>query len=96
MAQLDEILAQINMQNFSEAGSGGDGGVDQSELIEGQQEQIDALVAARETVLLARITQLEGAFQRNQTEKNFIEERFLLLDGGDSTRAPLDAPPTRA
>lgn len=94
-AQLDEIRAQINMQNFSEAGSGGDGGVDQSELIEGQQEQIDAL-AAREAVLLARITQLEGAFQRNQTEKNFIEERFLLLDGGDSKRAPLDAPPTSA
>ena len=94
-AQLDEIRAQINAQNFPEAGSGGDSGIDQTELIEGQQQQIDAL-AAREAELLARITQLEGAFQRNQTEKNFIEERFLQLDGGDSTRAPLDTPPASA
>lgn len=98
--QLDEIRAQINAQNFPDAGSGGsgggsDGGIDQTELIEGQQQQIDAL-AAREAELLARITQLESAFQRNQTEKNFIEERFLQLDGGDSTRAPLDTPPPSA
>ena len=94
-AQLDEIRAQINAQNFPDADSSGDGGVDQSELIEGQQQQIDAL-AAREAELLARITQLEGAFQRNQTEKNFIEDRFLQLDGGDSTRAPLDTSSPRA
>jgi chromosome segregation ATPase len=83
--QLDEIRAQINATNFSD-------GVDQSGLIEGQQQEIDAL-ASREAELLARIAQLEGAFQRNQTEKNFIEERFLQLDAGDSTLAPLDAPP---
>lgn len=74
-AQLDEIRAQINAQKFSD-------GVDQTELIQTQQNQIDAL-AAREKELLTRITQLEGAFQRNQTEKSFIEERFLQLDAAD-------------
>lgn len=86
--QLDEIRAHINEQEFSS----GNGGVDQTELIKSQQDQIDAL-SEREKELLARITQLEGAFQRNQTEKNFIEERFLQLDAGESTRAPLEPPP---
>lgn len=94
-AQLEEIRAQINTQNFPEARGVDDRGVDQTELIEGQQHQIDAL-AAREAELLARITQLEGAFQRNQTEKNFIEERFLQLDGGVSSHARLDMTPPRA
>ncbi len=79
--QLDNIRAQINERNFSD-------GVDQTELVQQQQEQIDALVG-REKELLARIAQLEGAFERNQTEKNFIEERFLQMDSGDSTRVPL-------
>ena len=84
--QLDEIRAQINAQNFAD-------GVDQTGLIEGQQQQIDAL-ATREAELLARIAQLEGAFQRNQTEKNFIEERFLQLDAGDGTpKLPEEPPP---
>ncbi len=87
-AQLDEIRAQINAQQFSSGG-----GVDQTELVQNQQDQLDAL-AAREKELLARIAQLEGAFQRNQTEKNFIEERFLQLDAGDSAQTPLEPPPT--
>lgn len=74
--QLDEIRAQISEQKFSD-------GVDQSDLIQGQQDQIDVL-AAREKALMARIDQLEQAFSRNQTEKNFIEDRFLKLDAGES------------
>lgn len=83
-AQLDEIRTQVNDNQFSD-------GLDQTELIQGQQDQIDAL-AKREKELLARIEQMEKAFQRNQTEKNFIEERFLQMDGVDSVSAPL-APP---
>ncbi len=82
--QLDAIRAQINERNFSD-------GVDQTELVQQQQGQIDIL-AVREKEMLARIAQLEGAFERNLTEKNFIEERFLQMDSGDSTRAPLDPP----
>ncbi len=78
--QLSEIRTQINERSFSD-------GVDQSELVEQQQEQIDIL-AAREKDLLARISQLEGAFQRNLTEKNFIEDRFLQMDAGGSARVP--------
>ena len=80
--QLDEIRLLVNAQNF-------EGGVDQSELIQQQQDQIDKL-ADREKALLARIDQLENAFQRNQTEKNFIEERFLQMDGAESRQAPLE------
>ncbi len=82
--QLDDIRAQINEQTF-------EGGVDQTELIQGQQNQIDAL-AAREKELLARIVQLESAFARNQTEKSFIEERFLQMDAQGSAHAPLQPP----
>lgn len=83
--QLDEIRAQIAEQKFSD-------GVDQSGLIQGQQDQIDVL-AAREKALMARIDQLEQAFQRNQTEKNFIEDRFLKLDAADGVPAvPPPAP----
>lgn len=77
--QLDEIRAQIAEQKFSD-------GVDQSGLIQGQQDQIDAL-AAREKALMARIDQLEQAFSRNQTEKNFIEDRFLKLDAAEGVAA---------
>ena len=85
--QLDEIRAQISEQKFSD-------GVDQSDLIQGQQDQIDVL-AAREKALMARIDQLEQAFSRNQTEKNFIEDRFLKLDAGESvTPSPSAEPPS--
>lgn len=84
--QLDEIRAQIAEQKFSS-------GVDQSGLIQGQQDQIDVL-AAREKTLMARIDQLEQAFARNQTEKNFIEDRFLKLDAADTASAV--APPSLA
>lgn len=82
--QLDEIRKQINEQKFSD-------GVDQTELVQQQQDQIDML-AARETELLARIEQLENAFQRNQTEKNFIEERFLQMDAAEGPRTSLEPP----
>lgn len=85
--QLDEIRAQIAEQKFSD-------GVDQSGLIQGQQDQIDVL-AAREKALMARIDQLEQAFSRNQTEKNFIEDRFLKLDAGEAvTPLPPAEPPS--
>lgn len=87
--QLDSIREQLSAQQFPKGG-----GVDQTELIQSQQDQIDAL-AGREKELLARIAQLEGAFQRNQTEKNFIEDRFLQLDSGQSAQAPQE-PPTAA
>lgn len=79
--QLDEIRAQISEQKFSDSG-----GIDQSERIQGQQDQIDAL-AAREKALMARIDQMEQAAQRNQTEKNFIEDRFLKLDAQEGRSA---------
>lgn len=78
--QLDEIRAHIGEQKFSN-------GVDQAGLIQGQQDQIDAL-AEREKILMARIEQMEQAFQRNQTEKNFIEDRFLKLDAAEGTPTP--------
>lgn len=70
--QLDDIREQIKAQAFSR-------GADQSGLIESQQQQID-LLAAREKELLARLEAMEQAFNRNQTEKEFIEERFLQID----------------
>lgn len=74
--QLDEIRTQVNQ---AESFGASPQGIDQTGLIESQQAQIDML-AAREKALMERITQLEGEFQRNQTEKRFIEERFLQLD----------------
>nr|WP_315490292.1 hypothetical protein [uncultured Rhodoferax sp.] len=87
--KLDDIREQLTAQPLS---TNNNGGVDQTELIESQQDQIDAM-AAREKELLARIAELESAFQRNQTEKNFIEDRFMQLDAGQSVRAPLEPPP---
>lgn len=91
--QLDDIREQIHNPAFSAAGGGG---IDQTGLIESQQDQIDAL-AAREKTLMERIAELEGAFERSLTEKNFIEERFLQIDsdlpasiGKDNT--PRDTP----
>ena len=83
-AQMQEIRDQIDRQTFSAVPHG----VDQSELVADQQEQIDTL-AARERELLKKIDQLEGAFARNQAEKSFIEERFLQMDAGASQHAPL-------
>lgn len=85
-AQLDVIREQLNAQQFSSPG------VDQSELIQSQQDQIDTL-AEREKEMHARMYQLESAFQRTQTEKNFIEDRFLQLDAGQSAQVPLQSPP---
>ncbi|OGB31996.1 MAG: hypothetical protein A3F78_05815 [Burkholderiales bacterium RIFCSPLOWO2_12_FULL_61_40] len=85
--QLDDIREQIHNHVFT--GTGG-GGIDQSGLIESQQDQIDAL-AAREKTLMERIDELEQAFQRNQTEKNFIEDRFLQFDS-DQTDRPATPP----
>lgn len=54
-------------------------GIDQSGLIESQQDQIDVL-AAREKALLERMDKVEQMFSRSLTEKAFIEDRFLKLD----------------
>lgn len=88
--KLDDIREQLNSQPLPTNSSGG---VDQSELIQSQQDQIDAM-SEREKELLARIVELDNAFQRNQTEKNFIEDRFMQLDAGQSVRAPLESPPS--
>lgn len=86
--KLDDIREQLTTQPMS-----ANVGVDQTELIQSQQDQIDAM-AEREKELLARIVELDNAFQRNQTEKNFIEDRFMQLDAGQSVRAPLESPPS--
>ncbi len=70
--QLDDIRDQIDAQPLGD-------GVDQSGLIDSQNQQIDAL-ALREKQLMSRIDQLEQAMQRTQAEKGFIEEKFLQLD----------------
>lgn len=82
--RLDDIREQIHNHAFTGAGGGG---IDQSGLIESQQDQIDVL-AAREKALVERINELEQAFQRNQTEKNFIEDRFLQFDSDRDGREP--------
>lgn len=82
--QLDDIREQVHNHAFTGTDTGG-GGIDQSGLIESQQDQIDAL-AAREKTLMERIDELEQAFQRNQTEKNFIEDRFLQFDTDKTDR----------
>jgi predicted XRE-type DNA-binding protein len=88
--QLDEIRAQINAQDLPTKLSNADAAqasgrpVDQADLIQDQQGQID-LLAEREKSLLAKIEQMEMAFQRQKTEKAFIEERFLQLDSAQLT-----------
>lgn len=79
--KLDEITEQLNLQQ----GDDGDVGVDQSGLIQSQQDQIDML-AAREKSLMGRMDQMEKAFERTQTEKTFIEERFLQLDAAKQVK----------
>jgi hypothetical protein len=79
--KLDEITEQLNLQQGEE----GDAGVDQSGLIQSQQDQIDML-AAREKSLMGRMDQMEKAFERTQTEKTFIEERFLQLDAAKQVK----------
>ena len=89
--QLDDIRAQIREQQWGDGGGSG-GDADQAELIAAQQEQIDVL-AQREQELMARVEELERAIQRNQTEKNFIEDRFLQLDAKDSAPRPAPTAP---
>lgn len=81
--KLDDITEQLNAQH-SEVG---DAAVDQSGLIQSQQDQIDML-AAREKSLMGRMDQMEKAFDRTQTEKTFIEERFLQLDAAKQVTRP--------
>ena len=66
--KLDEITEQLNLQQGEE----GDVGVDQSGLIQSQQDQIDML-AAREKSLMGRMDQMEKAFERTQTEKHSLK-----------------------
>ena len=72
--QLDIIREQLNSANFNGKGSSASGGDDKQ-----KNDEIDAL-KKREKLLLSRIEQMELEFQRNQTEKKFIEERFVQLD----------------
>jgi hypothetical protein len=92
--QLDEIRAQINAQDFATRQPPGSQAemvspvqIDQTALIQDQQDQID-LLAGREKSLLAKIEQMEMAFQRQKTEKAFIEERFLQLDSAQPAPEP--------
>jgi DNA repair exonuclease SbcCD ATPase subunit len=86
-SQLDEIRARINQQSLMES-QGGIPGTDQSALIEDQQTQID-LLASREKALLAKMEQMELEFQRQKTEKAFIEDRFLQLDSASPLQGAL-------
>lgn len=83
--KLDDIKEQLNLQQ--DQGSGEGEVVDQSGLIQSQQDQIDML-AAREKSLMGRMDQMEKAFERTQTEKTFIEERFLQLDSAKQETRP--------
>lgn len=92
--QLDEIRAQINTQDFATrqapglpAETVGPVQTDQAALIQDQQDQIDVL-AGREKSLLAKIEQMEMEFQRQKTEKAFIEDRFLQLDSTQPASDP--------
>ncbi len=90
---LDEVRLQLHEQwrradTASASGAPADADLDQSGLIESQQQQIDAL-AERERLLMSKIATLEDTIVRNQAEKTFIEERFLQID------AQLDAKPAQ-
>lgn len=73
---LDNIREQAHSKWFDAPERGA--GIDQSGLIQNQQDQIDAL-AVREANLLKQLTDMEQLLQRNLTEKEFIEERFLQM-----------------
>jgi hypothetical protein len=74
---LDEIREQVhNQMNIATNAATGP---DQTGLILSQQDQIDVM-AAREKTLMEKIASLEDAIARNQTEKDFIEDRFLKID----------------
>nr|WP_315463203.1 hypothetical protein [uncultured Rhodoferax sp.] len=87
--QLDEIRSRINdqVQTPAMTPDAPAAGVDQSALIDDQQAQIDML-ASREKALLSRIEQIELEFQRQKTEKAFIEDRFLQLESANPVVEP--------
>lgn len=74
---LDDIREQAHAKWF-DAPVQGEPQIDQSGLIQSQQEQIDALVA-REGQLMSQLGALEALLQRSLTEKEFIEDRFLQM-----------------
>lgn len=74
---LDDIREQAHAQWF-DVPNQVEPQIDQSGLIQSQQDQIDAL-AAREANLMRQLSDMEALLQRNLTEKEFIEERFLQL-----------------
>lgn len=74
---LDDIREQAHAQ-WLNASAQDVPQIDQSGLIQSQQDQIDAL-AAREAKLMQQLSDMDALLQRNLTEKEFIEERFLQL-----------------
>jgi uncharacterized protein YlxW (UPF0749 family) len=81
--QLDVIREQLGSTKVS---GKADAGGASSEALKAKQDEINAL-QSREKMLLTRIEQMEMEFQRNQTEKKFIEERFIQLDSTGSNPA---------
>jgi hypothetical protein len=81
--QLDIIREQLNNTKLSGRSSSHGGGSD--EELQRKQEEIEAL-QSREKVLLARIEEIEREFARHETEKKFIEERFVQMDATGSKR----------
>ena len=83
-AQAAEKLAESNASKLEEmrealsAKSSGEGASEsvQLEKLRSQKE----MLAGREQSLLAQIDAMEMEFARNQTEKNFIEDRYVDLD----------------
>lgn len=73
--QLDIIREQLNNANFNGKGKGSASGDDAKD----NDSELEEL-KKREKLLISRIEQMELEFQRNQTEKKFIEERFVQLD----------------
>ena len=82
-AQLDIIREQLNSTKITGRSDASGGS---AEALKAKQDELDAL-QSREKMLLSRIEQMELEFQRNQTEKKFIEERFIQLDATDSKKA---------
>lgn len=73
---LDDIREHAHSKWFDAPPAAGEAQIDQSGLIQSQQDQIDALVA-REQKLMEQLDDMEGRLKRNLTEKEFIEERFM-------------------
>jgi hypothetical protein len=71
-AKLEDMREVLSAKSFGDSAS-------ESVQMEKLRTQNEAM-ATRERTLLARIESMEMEFQRNLTEKSFVEERYVKLD----------------